>query len=132
MGGVLGAMTTKHKRNMSMNESQVPKKFLESLFDLSFSQFITVNIIKVLYIIAIVLSAFVAMLILIVGLRTGDITVGLAAIILTPIMFFLYVICARIVLELIIVVFRIADHTRELTEHKQVVEPGQSVGEDEA
>ncbi len=91
------------------------KGLIASLFDLSFTEFVTTRVIKVLYILAIVISAIVALILLISGIAKGG---GMAflAIIVSPIVFFLYVLMARIWLEVIIVLFRIAENTGRLVE----------------
>ncbi|HLB73888.1 MAG TPA: DUF4282 domain-containing protein [Sedimentisphaerales bacterium] len=94
------------------------KGFFGGLFDLSFTEFVTTRVIKVLYILAILISAIVALILLISGIAKGG---GMAflAIIVSPIVFFLYVLMARIWLEVIIVLFRIAENTGRLVEHAE-------------
>ena len=87
--------------------------FFGSLFDLSFSKFITVGIIKFLFVLAIIGSGIGAFVMLINGFRQGGIAI-LFGIILAPIVFFLCVLAARVYLELIMVAFRIAENMSEL------------------
>lgn len=89
--------------------------FFGGLFDLSFTEFVTTRVIKALYILAIVISGIVALGLFIGGIAKGG---GMAflAIILSPIAFFLYILMARIWLEVIIVLFRIAENTGRLVE----------------
>ena len=89
------------------------KGFLAVLFDLSFSEFITAKLIKLLYVIAIGLSGLVALGVLIYGFTSGGF-MAVLGLILAPIVFVLYVLNARIWLELIMVVFRIAENTSEI------------------
>ncbi len=91
------------------------KGFFASLFDLSFSEFVTIRIIKVLFVLAIILSGIFAVGILVAGLAGGA-GKGVLALIAAPIVFFLYVLGARIWLEVIIVLFRIAENTGKLVE----------------
>ena len=91
------------------------KGFFGSLFDLSFTEFITTRIIKLLFILAIIGSGLGALGIVVTASRAGGAAIALG-IILAPIVFFLYVLCARIWLELIIVIFRIAENTGRLVE----------------
>jgi hypothetical protein len=94
------------------------KGFFGNLFDLSFSEFITVRIVKVLFIVAIVASAIGALVMLgggIAALRFRPL-VGLVTILLSPLAFCLYVILARIWLEIVLVIFRIAENTTQLVE----------------
>lgn len=88
--------------------------FFRALFDFSFSSFITTRIIKVLYIISIVLIGLGSVAFLIAGLTQGA-GAAIVALIGAPLFFILYVIITRMWLELIIVIFRIAEYTREIS-----------------
>lgn len=90
------------------------KGFFGALFDLSFSEFVTTRLIKLLFMIAIAASALCALVMIIYGFSFGGGTVGFLSLILAPIIFFIDVLLARIWLELIIVVFRIAENTSEI------------------
>lgn len=87
------------------------------LFDLSFTTFITTKIAKALYVIGIViqfmgLCGFVAYMIF-----SGNVlsTTEKALFVLSPLLFFAYLICWRVFMELIVVVFRIAEHLRDIS-----------------
>ena len=90
------------------------KGFFGRLFDLSFNEFITTKIIKVLYVIAIVGSAIGAFLLLGGMFATKTFGGVLMGLILAPVAFILYVILARIWLETLIVLFRIAENTAKM------------------
>ena len=87
--------------------------FFGALFDFSFSSFVTTRIIKLLYILSIVVIGLVAL-----GIFFGLLSRGgggiVAAVILAPLFFLLYTIFARVWLEFIIVVFRIAEYSSEI------------------
>lgn len=85
------------------------------LFDLSFSEFITTRIIKVLFIVGIAVAALGALGILISGFAIG-LTHGILMLIVSPIVFLLYVLLVRVWCEIIIVMFRIAENTSRLVE----------------
>ena len=104
------------------------KGFFKALFDISFSAFIVTKLIKVIYVLSIIFAAITALVILIGGAQEGGGTAVLA-LIGSPIVFFLYVIFARIWCEMIIVIFRIADHTGRLVEMKQEGTPQDTGGE---
>jgi hypothetical protein len=89
--------------------------FFAALFDFSFSEFITTKIIKVLYILAIIAIGLIALGFFIAAASQGgaNIVFGL---IIAPIFFLLYVILTRVWLEIIIVLFRIAEYTREIAQ----------------
>ncbi len=90
--------------------------FIGSLFDLSFSEFVTTRIIKFLFILALIGSAVAALAIVIAGFGSGSGAIGILALLVSPVVFFLSALLARIWLELIIVVFRIAENTGRLVE----------------
>ena len=85
------------------------------LFDLSFTEFVTTRFIKFLFIIGVVFAAIGALALIVAGFRGGA-GKGILFLILSPIVFFLYVLLARIWCEMIIVVFRIAENTSRLVD----------------
>ena len=86
------------------------KGFVASLFDLSFTEFVTMRVIKALYVLLIILSAIVSVMVLINCIVAGPTMAVLGIICLAPLTFFLYVLMARIWVEVIIVLFRIAEN----------------------
>lgn len=94
------------------------KGLFGSLFDLSFTEFVTTRVIKVLFVLAILLSAIGASAMLLGGIARGG-GAAFLSIIIAPCAFFLYVLMARIWLEVIIVLFRIAENTGRLVEQGQ-------------
>ncbi len=89
------------------------KGFFEALFDFSFSEFITTRLIRLLYVVALVVLGLVTIVSIFTGFVEG-LGTGLLRLILSPIFFVLGAIVARIYLELIIVIFRIAEHMKRL------------------
>lgn len=85
------------------------------LFDLSFSEFVTTRVIKILFIIGILFAALGALMVIIAGFNNGW-GVGILALLLSPLVFLLYVLLARIWCEMIIVIFRIAENTARLVD----------------
>ena len=98
---------------METRHGSTKKGFFGALFDFSFSEFVTSKIIKVLYILAIIGAGITAVFTLIGGIAQGG-SDAFAAILLAPVLFLFFVIYARIVLELVIVVFRIGEHVRDI------------------
>jgi hypothetical protein len=94
---------------------QDSKSFLAALFDFSFSEFITVKLIKILYVIGIIIAGIAALIMIGGGFRASFFA-GLLALIISPIVFLLYILVIRIWLELIIVLFKIADNTKNIAE----------------
>jgi hypothetical protein len=88
------------------------KGFFESLFDFSFSSFVTTSIIKIVYAILILAVVVGAIGYFITAVQSNF----LIALIVTPISLILGLIGARIYCELIIVVFRLAQYTGEIKE----------------
>jgi hypothetical protein len=96
------------------------KKFLAKLFDFSFKEFITLQIIKYFFIIGIVFSALSALAILASGLSTMnyDFEKGAIGILISPIVFILLVLFIRLSLEALVATFRIAENTTKLVEQR--------------
>ena len=89
--------------------------FFGGLFDFSFSQFVTVKVVKVVYFLLILFSAiFVLTMIVSSFAQSGG--AGVISLILSPIVFLLSVLCARIWMELVVVLFRIGENTTRLVE----------------
>lgn len=95
------------------------KSFFSSLFDMSFSNFITPKIIRILFILAIIGSAIWALALLVAGLGSGSAGGILGGLIGAPIVFILAVILSRVYLELLLVMFRIAENTERLAERAE-------------
>lgn len=90
------------------------KGFFGSLFDLSFTSLITSKIIKLLYILSIVVAG-IAALSVIASSFAASTTAGIfSLLIVAPLIFIVSVIYARVLLEIIIVIFRISEHAAEI------------------
>jgi uncharacterized protein DUF4282 len=90
-------------------EATDPKGFLGSLFDPSFDELITPRVIKVLYILFMIAIGLFALL-FVISAFAQDTAFGVVTLfILAPLGGLLYLILARVYLELIIVIFRIRD-----------------------
>ena len=87
------------------------KGFFGSLFDVSFTSFVTIRIIKVIYIITLVLIG-VAALVFIVASFADSVGAGLFVLVIAaPLVSLLYVIYVRVLLEIVMAIFRIAENT---------------------
>ncbi len=92
------------------------KGFLGSLFDFSFSSFVTPKIIKVLYVLFTIWTALIGLTILIIGFKTGGLAGGLfTLIIIEPIFVLLTLGIYRVVLEAFMVIFRIYEETKKIS-----------------
>ncbi|NJM95174.1 MAG: DUF4282 domain-containing protein [Acaryochloridaceae cyanobacterium CSU_5_19] len=89
--------------------------FFTKLFDLSFSEFIAVQIAGILYGIGIVLIGLACVAIVFGGLSQGA-GPGIGGLILAPIVFFLNVIFFRITIEAFISSIRTAENTYRIAE----------------
>lgn len=87
-----------------------PKGFFTTLFDFSFSEFIVPKIIKILFGLGILAAAIASIGIIVNGFHAGFFG-GLLSIILSPVFFVIGVILVRVYLEVVMVLFRIADNT---------------------
>jgi len=83
-----------------------PSSFFKALFDFSFSEFVTPKIIKFLYILFIIL-AVVQTVIIIASAFAVKLIIGLLILIVSPAIFSIMIILARLFLEIIIIIFRI-------------------------
>jgi hypothetical protein len=89
------------------------KGFFGALFDFSFTEFVTTKIIKVLFALAIIGSAIAAIAYIAMSFSASS-GLGVVVLLLSPAIFILYVILARVWLEVIIVLFRIAEHVSDI------------------
>jgi len=89
------------------------KGFIKQIFDFSFSDFVTPKIIAALLGIAMILSAIFT-IVWIVGGFKASVGLGILFLILSPLVYLLLMLGARIYLELVIVMFKIAGHLDEI------------------
>ncbi len=91
--------------------------FFASLFDFSFSRFVTLRLVKFFYVVSMILLVLVMIGVIIAGFTeavSGVETVGY--IVLGPVLAFLYLLMIRVSLELVVVVFRIGETATEIRE----------------
>jgi Domain of unknown function (DUF4282) len=92
------------------------KGFVRSLYDFKFTSFITLRVIRALYVLITIiysLGAVVFFIALLVGHTPGGIVI---AIIGVPIFYLIYLTLARISLEIVMVVFNIGKDVRAINE----------------
>ncbi|MEA1927489.1 MAG: DUF4282 domain-containing protein [Candidatus Auribacterota bacterium] len=85
------------------------KGFLGIIFDFSFTEFVTTRVIKVLLGLAMVVN-FILTIAMIIGAWQAGWLGGVVVLILSPLIFLIMMLFSRIYLELIIVIFRIAEN----------------------
>ncbi len=83
--------------------------FFSRLFDVSMKTFITPSIIKVLFVLGLVAISIFSLILLIAGTQADG---GAVLILLAPLYWFLGVLYLRVILEVIVVLFRIEENTR--------------------
>jgi len=92
----------------------VQKGFLASLFDFSFSSLITTKIIKVIYVISMIVIGLLALGFTLAAFRASPVIGVLTLIVLAPLGAVIYVIYIRVILEVVIALFRIMENTQQL------------------
>jgi hypothetical protein len=98
--------------------------FLASLFDISFSSLITTWVIKVLYVLSMVIIGLVAV-VFVVAAFADSVAGGIVVLlVVAPLFGLLYLIYVRVLLELVIVIFRITESNVELVS----LQRGQAAG----
>jgi hypothetical protein len=103
--------------------------FLHPLIDFSFHRSITVKMMKFLYILSILGAGLMAFFLILLGFETS-LGFGLFALLMgAPVVFLLTVIFSRVFLEMILVVFRIADRKadRGVANVKEKAEPREGI-----
>jgi hypothetical protein len=93
---------------------QGEKGFWGSLFDFSFSSLVTTKIIKVLYVLALIVIALGAVVYIIVAFSQSVALGVITLFVIAPIVGVLYLVWTRVMLEVIIVLFRILETNREI------------------
>ena len=91
-------------------------RFWASLFDFSFKHFVTVRIFVVIYGVNIILAGVLGVLTIIGGFQEST-GLGILAVIVVPLLFLIYILFLRIILEAIAVLFHIGDHVKAIAEH---------------
>jgi len=81
--------------------------FFASLFDFSFSSFITGRIIKILYVLTTIVVALWTLFLILVAFKSSSTLGILTLVVLGPLFFVFTMIYVRVVLELVMVIFRI-------------------------
>jgi hypothetical protein len=105
------------ERKAIVADEKLPQKgFFASLFDFSFKEFMTLKLLKILYIIAIIVNGLIAFSLILIGLVGSPIT-AFIFLIVSPVLFLILTISARVGIEALAVVFRIAENTQSIAEN---------------
>jgi hypothetical protein len=90
------------------------KSYLASLFDFGFNYFVTPKIVKVVYVLITIILSLWALGFAIFAFRVNAVIGIVVLFIVCPIFFVIYLSLWRMVLELVMVVFRIAGDIRSI------------------
>jgi glycerol-3-phosphate acyltransferase PlsY len=98
--------------------AQVPiadeaKGLIATLFDFSFSSFVTTKFIKFIYALFL-LAAVVGVVGFVIHGFSGGFMTGLLSLLVSPLVAFVYLFLVRMWTEMIVVIFRIAEHLRSI------------------
>ncbi len=83
------------------------------LFDFSFKHFLTPRLVRVLYSLSLLAAVLSALAWMGSGFREG-VMMGLFTLVTGPVAFFIYVLAARVLMEVVLAIFRIAERLENL------------------
>jgi ABC-type multidrug transport system permease subunit len=89
--------------------------FLNDLFDIRFTRFVSLRLISVVYVVILIAVSLVALALVFTGFANG-IGAGLFALVLAGLGWVIYVVLSRVALEAFAVLFRIHDDTSRVAE----------------
>jgi hypothetical protein len=92
--------------------------FFAALFDFSFTKFVSESLVQIAYVLVLVL-ALIAIVFTVVSGFADSIWLGIWSLIFSPVVFIVVLTLARVWLEFVVVVFRIADHARTIAENTE-------------
>jgi hypothetical protein len=93
------------------------KGIFAKMFDLSFAEFVTIDLVKILYVLGIIAAALVALGVVVSGFARGSGSGLFALLFLAPLTFAFFTVAARVYAEMILVFFRIAESTQRTADH---------------
>lgn len=92
--------------------------FFNSLFDYSFSSFVTPRIIRILYVLATIMVSLWTLAIILAAFNISSGAGVFTLVIVSPLLFLVSMIYARVVLELVIVFFRINGNVQQIRDER--------------
>src|SRR4051812_3489985 len=101
----------------SSGQSSAPSttSFFNDLFDIRFTRFVSLRLISVVYILILIVLSLFALGAIFVGFA-GGVGAGIFTLILAALLWVVYVVFARVVLEAFAVLFRIHDDTNRIAD----------------
>lgn len=95
---------------------------LDLVLDFSFKRFVTPKLVRVIYSLSLAGALLAALAWMAGGFKEG-VTRGLFTLVTGPLAFFVYVLAARVAMELVLAVFKIAEHLEKLAEKRPTLPP---------
>jgi Domain of unknown function (DUF4282) len=92
------------------------KGFVSALFDFGFNSFVTPKVVKVVYVLIMIVLGLAGLAFALSAFTYSAIAGIFVLLIVAPLFFFVYLALWRIVLEIFVVIFRIADDLRAIRE----------------
>jgi hypothetical protein len=89
------------------------RALFDLVLDLSFKRFITPRLIRTLYALSLIAAVLSALAWMVSGFSTS-LLYGLFTLVTGPVAFLLYVLTARMLMELVLAIFSIAEHVKRL------------------
>jgi hypothetical protein len=86
---------------------------LDLILDFSFQHFVTPRLIRLLYALSLLAAVLATVTWMFSGFSSGSILSGLFTFVTGPVAFVLYVLSARVVMEVILAIFQIAEKLRD-------------------
>jgi hypothetical protein len=102
--------------------------FLSSLFDISFSSLITTKVIKVLYVLSMIIIGLGALFFIGAAFADSAAAGVIVLVVVAPLFALLYLVYVRVLLEIVIVIFRIMETNIELVELQRASQGGPPTG----
>ena len=91
------------------------RSFFGSLFDLSFTTYVTLKWVKFLYVLAIIVLGLIMLVMVVVGLTASESVAGTVGyLVAVPIVALVYLILVRVWFEIVVVLFRIGETAVEI------------------
>jgi len=107
--------------NINANDAKAAGiSFFKTLLDFSFSEFVTPQIVKILYGILLLLGACIALAGFLNVLKYSALVGLLVLIIVVPLFLLFWVVITRIYMEMVIVAFKIAGHLKSIDEKNKL------------
>lgn len=100
---------------------QTKQGFFGSLFDFSFSSLVATRIIKVLYILAVIVIGLYALVFIVAAFGHSPAAGAVVLLVLAPLFSLVSLIYVRVLLEVVIALFRIMENTGELVNRTPVI-----------